>query len=124
MCLPTSSQIPAVDLNVETREGVVRHFRIAPSQQGKANATDVHEMSGGQRIGGEGEILDQEVRREVKQAFDRSAFKDITVEVKYGVVRLTGTVPSWAWRLEAVAVARAIPGVRVVKDYLLLMIAV
>jgi osmotically-inducible protein OsmY len=38
--------------------------------------------------------------------------------VKNGVVRLTGTVPSWAWRLEAVATTQAIPGVRTVEDEL------
>jgi osmotically-inducible protein OsmY len=38
------------------------------------------------------------------------------VEVKNGVVRLTGTVPSGARRLEAAVAARAVPGVRAVED--------
>jgi hypothetical protein len=33
-----------------------------------------------------------------------------------GVVRLTGTIPTGAQRLEAAVVARAIPGVRAVQD--------
>jgi osmotically-inducible protein OsmY len=81
-------------------------------------------MSGVQRAENEGEVQDEEVMREVKKAFGSPAFKDITVAVKNGVVRLTGTVPSWAWRLEAVATARAIPGVRAVEDDLRFMLAV
>ena len=124
MYLLTGSQTPAIGLNMDTREGVVRLFWIVPSQEGKAAAIDVRKMSGGQRMENEGEILDEEVGREVKKAFTGPAFKDIIVEVKSGVVRLTGTIPSWAWRLEAVAVARAIPGVRAVEDDLHFMLAV
>ena len=59
---------------------------------------------------------DEELARAVKQAFETAAFKDISVEVKNGVVRLTGTVANGARRLEAAMAARAIPGVRAVKD--------
>jgi osmotically-inducible protein OsmY len=51
------------------------------------------------------------------------AFKEITVVVQHGVVRLTGTVPTGAQRLEAALVARAIPGVRAVQDDLRLTTA-
>jgi osmotically-inducible protein OsmY len=47
----------------------------------------------------------------------------ITVVVQNGVVRLTGTVPTGAQRLEAAVVARAIPGVRAVQDDLRLATA-
>ena len=43
--------------------------------------------------------------------------------VQNGVVRLTGTVPTGAQRLEAAVVARAIPGVRAVQDDLRLATA-
>jgi osmotically-inducible protein OsmY len=120
----TGSQILALDLNVDTQEEVVTLLRIVPLQEGKAAAPDVRKMRGVQRVDNEGEGPDEEVTREVKKAFDRPAFKDITVAVKNGVVRLTGTVPSWAWRLEAVAAARALPGVRAVEDDLRFMVAV
>ena len=57
---------------------------------------------------------------EVKKALDTPAFKDITVDVKNGVVRLTGAIPTGERRLEA---ARAIPGVRAVEDDLRLVTA-
>jgi osmotically-inducible protein OsmY len=47
----------------------------------------------------------------------------ITVVVQNGLVRLTGTVPTGAQRLEAAVVARAIPGVRAVQDDLRLATA-
>ncbi len=59
---------------------------------------------------------DEELARAVKEAFEPPAFKDITVAVKNGIVRLTGTVATGARCLEAAMAARAIPGVRAVKD--------
>jgi osmotically-inducible protein OsmY len=61
-------------------------------------------------------VRDEEVERAVKKAFNTPDLKDISVEVKNGVVRLTGTVPSGARRLEAAVAARAVPGVRAVED--------
>jgi len=54
--------------------------------------------------------------RMVKKAFDTPDLKDISIEVKSGVVRLTGTVPSGGRRLEAAVAARSVPGVRAVED--------
>jgi osmotically-inducible protein OsmY len=56
-------------------------------------------------------------------AFAAPAFKDITVVMQHGVVRLTGTVSTGGQRLEAALVARAIPGVRAVQDDLRLTTA-
>jgi hyperosmotically inducible protein len=136
MRLLADSQTPALDINVDTWAGVVTLFGIVPSQEAKAAAeADAHKVSGVKRVENElqvvasvkqaaGQVRDEELGREVKKALDTPAFKDITVDVKNGVVRLTGTIPSWAWRLEAVAVARAIPGVRAVEDDLHFMLAV
>src|SRR5688572_5456435 len=68
MYLLTGSQTPAVDLNVEPREGVVRLFRMVPSQEGKAAVTNIRDMGRVQRAENEEEILDGEMRQEVKQA--------------------------------------------------------
>ena len=124
------SQTPALDINVGTRAGVVTLFGTVPSQETKAAAeANVYKVSGvkgvknGLQVGASvqqsaGQVRDGEIEREVKKALDTPTFEDITVDVKNGVVRLTGTVPSWAWRLEAVAATQAIPGVRTVEDEL------
>ena len=120
----------APDINVDTWAGVGALFgaSIVPSQEVKAAAeADVNKLSGvkgvknGLQVGARvrqsaGQVRDGEIEREVKKALDSPTFGDITVDVKNGVVRLTGTVPSWAWRLEAVAATQAIPGVRTVED--------
>jgi osmotically-inducible protein OsmY len=130
------SQTPAPDINVDTWAGVGMLFgaSIVPSQEVKAAAeADVNKVSGvkgvknGLQVGARvrqsaGQVRDGEIEREVKKALNTPTFEDITVDVKNGVVRLTGTVPSWAWRLEAVAVTQAIPGVRTVEDDLRLML--
>jgi len=132
----SANPTPAHDINVDTWAGGVTLFGIVPSQAAKAAAeADAHQVSGVKRVENElqggasvqqaaGQVRDEEIERDVKEALDTPAFKDITVDVKNGVVRLTGTVPSWAWRLEAVAAAHAIPGVRAVEDDLRLMLAV
>ena len=129
------SQPPAPDINVDTWAGIGTLFGvIVPSQEVKAAAeANVDKVSGVKGVKNElqvgasvrqsaGQVRDGEIEREVKKALDTPTFGDITVDVKNGVVRLTGTVPSWAWRLEAVAVTQAIPGIRTVEDELRLML--
>ncbi len=135
MRLLADSQTPALDINVDTRTGVVTLFGIVPSQEAKvAAAADARTVSGIKRVVNELQVVasakqasvqvrDEELEREVKKAFETPAFKDITVEVKNGVVRLTGTVPTGARRLDAAMAARSIQGVRAVEDDLRLMAA-
>ena len=135
MRLLADSQTPALDINVDTQAGVVTLFGIVPSQNAKtAAAADARQVSGVKRVVNDLQVVasakqaavkarDEELARAVQQAFEPAAFKDISVEVKNGVVRLTGTVVSGAQRLEASMAARAIPGVRAVKDDLRLATA-
>jgi hyperosmotically inducible protein len=135
MRLLADSQTPALDINVDTRAGVVTLFGIVPSQNAKAAAAaDARQVSGVKRVVNDLQVVasakqsavkarDEELAHAVKQAFEPPAFKDISVEVKNGVVRLTGTVATGARRLDAAMAARAIPGVRAVKDDLRLATA-
>lgn len=128
MRLLADSQTPALDINVDTWGGVVTLFGIVPSQEAKAAAeTDARNVGGVKRVDNElqvvanvkqaaGQVRDEELEGAVRKALTSSEFKDITVDVKNGVVRLTGTIPTGAQRLEAAVVARAIPGVRAVED--------
>jgi len=63
-------------------------------------------------------LRDEDIESDVKKAFEKADFKDISVEVKNAVVRLTGTVSTGTRRLEAAVLARSIQGVRAVKDEL------
>jgi hyperosmotically inducible periplasmic protein len=135
MRLLTDSRTPALDINVETHAGVVTLFGIVPSQDAKnAAAADARKVSGVKRVVNELQVVasakqaavkvrDEEIESEVKKAFEKADFKDISVEVKNGVVRLTGTVPTGVRRLEAAVLARSIQGVRAVKDDLRLATA-
>ena len=135
MRLLADSRTPALDINVETRAGVVTLFGIVPSQDAKTAAeADARKVSGVKRVVNELQVVasakqaavkvrDEDIESEVKKAFEKADFKDISVEVKNGVVRLKGTVPTGARRLEAAVLARWIPGVRAVKDDLRLATA-
>jgi osmotically-inducible protein OsmY len=135
MRLLADSETPALDINVDTWEGVVTLFGIVPSHEAKAAAeAAAHKVSGVKRVENElqvvarvkqaaGQVRDEDLNREVKKALDTSAFKDIIIDVKNGVVRLTGTIPIEERRLEAARAARAVSGVRAVEDDLHLTIA-
>ncbi len=135
MRLLADSQTPALDINVDTWAGVVTLFGIVPSQQAKAAAeADAHKVSGVKHVENElqvvasvkqaaGQVRDEELERDVKKALATLEFKDITVDVKNGVVRLMGTIPTGAQRLEATVAARAVPGVRAVENELRLTTA-
>jgi osmotically-inducible protein OsmY len=132
MRLLADSRTPALDINVDTWAGVVTLFGIVPSQEAKAAAeADTHKVSGVKRVENElqvvasvkqfaGQVRDEELDRDVKKVLDTYAFKDIIVDVKNGVVRLTGTISTEERRLEA---ARAVVGVRAVEDDLRLVTA-
>ena len=126
LALLTTEGVSRTAIKVDMWDGMAPLFGIGPSQEATAAAeADARKVSGvHKRVETEGEVLDEEVEREMKTTYDTPHFKDIIVEVRNGVVWLTGTVPSWAWHLEAVAVARATPGVRAVEDDLHLMLAV
>jgi hyperosmotically inducible protein len=128
MRLLTDSRTPALDINVETHAGVVTLFGIVPSQDAKSAAeADARKVSGVKRVVNELQVVasakqaevkarDEDIESEVKKAFEKSDLKDISVEVKNGVVRLKGTVPSGSRRLDAAVLARSVKGVRAVKD--------
>jgi osmotically-inducible protein OsmY len=128
MRLLADPRTPALDINVDTRAGVVTLFGIVPTQEAKAAAAaDARKVSGVTRVVNELQVVasakqaavkvrDEELEGVVKKAFDAPDFKDITVTVKNGVVRLTGTVPTGTRRLEAAVLARSISGVRAVED--------
>ncbi len=135
MTLLTDSRTPALDINVETRAGVVTLFGIVHSQEAKtAAAADARKVSGVKRVVNDLQVMtrakeaavkvrDEDIESDVKKAFEKADFKDISVEVKNGVVRLTGTVSTGARRLDAAVLARSIQGVRAVKDDLRLATA-
>jgi len=129
MRLLADKQTPALDINVDTREGVVTLFGIVPSAQAKAAAAaDVRKVSGVKRVVNELQVVpkakqeavkvrDDDLEHEVKKAFENhDELKDINVEVKNCVARLSGTVPSGLERLQAAVMARSTHGVCSVQD--------
>jgi osmotically-inducible protein OsmY len=106
-----------------------------PSQEAKAAAAEnARKVSGVKRVVNDLQVMtrakeaavkvrDEDIESEVKKALEKSDFKDISVEVKNGVVRLKGTVPTGSRRLDAAVLARSVKGVRAVKDDLRLATA-
>lgn len=120
---------PALDINVDTRDGVVTLFGIVPENEAKRAAeADARKVSGVRRVRNELQVVpsakqpavkvqDDEIEREVKKAVEsHEDLKGVNVEVKNCVARLTGTVPTGLQRLEAAVVARATAGVCAVQD--------
>jgi osmotically-inducible protein OsmY len=63
----------------------------------------------------------EDVRKAIEQALERRAAREakrIHVDVRDGIVTLTGAVHSWAERKSVLAAARFTPGVREIEDRL------
>lgn len=128
MRLLADSQVPGLEIDLDSWNGVVTLFGIVSSEEAKAAAeSDARKVSGVKRVVNELQVVasakqetvnasDDELQREVRKTLDEHEFRDIGVEVKNGVARLTGTVPTGTRRLEAAVAARAVPGVRAVED--------
>jgi hyperosmotically inducible protein len=131
MRLLANGETPALEVNVDTRDGVVTLFGIVPSETAKtAAAAEARKVDSVKNVRNElqvvaaakqeaVEVKDEELTRQIENAMEkRQALKeaDIDIEVKNGVVRLTGTVPSQNHRVTAATAARSVDGVRSVQD--------
>lgn len=129
MRLLADSETPALDINVDTRDGVVTLFGIVAAKEVKQAAeVDVRKVSGVKQVNNDLQVVasakqpavkaqDEDVQRDVEKGLrDRASLKDVDIAVKNCVARLTGTVPSGTQRLEAAVVARSTVGVCSVQD--------
>ena len=132
--LMAAEQVSAFDVNVDTRGGVVTLFGAVPSAAAKTTAeAEAKKVDGVKSVKNQLQIVPASVAANVEQKDEQiqSTVKDrlgkrselsdadIAVDVKNGVVRLTGSVASQSDRLAALTTARASEGVRsVVGDEL------
>jgi hyperosmotically inducible protein len=128
--LIANADTPALDINVDTRDGVVTLFGMVPTEEAKRAAeAEVHKVSGVQKINNELRVVpdsqqqrveakDEDIKANLAKRLDAGVLEDddINIEVSAGVVRLTGSVDNQSERLRALTVARATPGVRSVVD--------
>lgn len=127
--LLANSETPALDINVDTVDGRVTLFGIVPSAAAKSAAeAEAHKVNGVKAVTNDLQVVaeskqdavaakDDDIESAVQKALERRqdvTGKQITVDVKAGVVRLTGTVPNEAARVTAATTARATKGVKAV----------
>jgi hyperosmotically inducible protein len=128
MSLLADINVPGLEIDLDSWDGVVTLFGIVSSQDAKGAAeADALKVSGVKRVVNELQVVpsakqaavnasDGELQHEVRKALDEHEFRDVGLEVRNGVARLTGTVPTGARNLEAAVVARSVPGIRAVQD--------
>lgn len=127
----TDADIPAGDINVDTRRGVVTLFGTVPNnavgQKATRVATAVH---GVKKVNTQLRVVapsmkkaasanDGEIASSVRERIANAKFEgaDVQVEVKAGTARLSGHVQQASHRYAAVSIAHATPGVaRVLND--------
>lgn len=127
--LMADGETPAMDINVDTENGVVTLFGIVPTKEAKAAAeADVRKVDGVKQVDNAlqvvpaekqeaGEVRDEDALEAAKKALaGKSAFKNVSVDVKNGVARLTGNVPSQSDWLMAAVTVRSSRGVRSVNN--------
>jgi hyperosmotically inducible periplasmic protein len=128
MRLIADTQVPGLEIDLDSYDGVVTLFGMVSSHEAKAAAeADALKVSGVKRVVNELQVVassrqeavsarDDDLQREVRTALDEHAFRDVRLEVRNGVVRLTGHVPTGAQSLQAAVLARSVPGVRAVEN--------
>jgi len=129
MALLTNRDTPAMDINVDTRAGVVTLFGVVPTAESKAAAENEATKTAGvvsvknqlqvvasarqPAVEAKDDVIQADVRKNLAGNADLGK---VTCEVKNCVARLTGTVPSGMERVEAMQIARATKGVCSVKE--------
>jgi hyperosmotically inducible protein len=124
-------RVPAPDISVDCRDQTVTLFGAVPSAQAKKAADDVaRAVQGVREVRNELQVVpprkratveahDAELAQKVTAAiFSRPEMNraSISVDVKNGFARLSGTVPSQQHRVFAASAAREVPGVRAVAE--------
>jgi hyperosmotically inducible protein len=129
--LLASDEVPGLDVNVDTTDGVVTLFGTVPTEQSKQVAErEATSVKGVARVKNEIEVVPDPRREEIeardKQAESRvkqrleaePSLEDqhVKVEVRDGVARLTGEVDADYQRLAALVAARTTEGITKVVD--------
>jgi len=133
MRLLADDRTPGLAVNVDTDDGRVTLFGTVGSATAKAAAAeDTRKVSGVTQVINDLEIVpaakeaivkksDEALEENVEAAISRRddlRDTDIDVDVRNGIARLKGTVPSETQRLTAAVVVRTTAGVRAVRDEL------
>src|SRR5262245_32979785 len=129
--LMTEPGISPLKVNVDTRDGIVTLFGSVENANDKTAAErSAMKVNGVKSVRNELQVVPDVAAKRVEAADDqiqdavhkrieeRQALKDddINIEVKNGVVRLSGTVDGFGERMTALTVARATEGVKSVID--------
>ena len=129
--LLADDDVPGLDVNVDTDDGVVTLFGTVPTAEAKRQAEEIAAGVSGvasvrnelQVVAGEDRdgiaVDDGDAEDRVEERLDAEPALDgvdVDVEVDGGVARLSGTVRSEGQRLAAIVTARTTPGVRRVVD--------
>ncbi|HYC56054.1 MAG TPA: BON domain-containing protein [Candidatus Binatia bacterium] len=131
MRLLADPHTPAMEINVDTRNGTVTLFGIVSTDEGRRQAEAQARTVGGVfavenqlQVVASGKQTATEVKDDAmavavkKNLTQHTDLAGVGIEVKNCVVRLTGAVPSGIERVEAMQIARATAGVCSVHDAL------
>ncbi|MFN2376264.1 MAG: BON domain-containing protein [Candidatus Binatia bacterium] len=129
MGLLANAETPAMEINVDTRAGVVTLFGMVPTAASKAAAEAQAVKTGGvvsvknqlqvvavasqPAVEAKDDVIQKDVARNLGES---AAFSKVSCEVKNCVARLTGSVSTGLDRVEAMQIARGTKGVCSVKD--------
>jgi hyperosmotically inducible periplasmic protein len=127
--LMADGETPAMEINVDTDNGVVTLFGVVGTDSAKKAAeADALKVSGVTKVENELQVVpeqnkkavairDDEALKEAKASLaGHDEFKSVALEVKNGVARLTGTVPTGSDRIMAAVEVRSCAGVRAVEN--------
>jgi hyperosmotically inducible protein len=133
MRLLISPQVPAIDISVDTDDGIVTLFGKVPAAEVKdAISAEAAKVAGVREVDNQlevapgslkpvAEVDDAEIARAIALAFKaHPELVRVTPSVNGGAIRLTGSVPTQWDELNALRIARRAAGARSVEHQLVL----
>jgi osmotically-inducible protein OsmY len=129
--LLSTVELPSIEINVDTTDGVVILFGIVPSTEAKqAAGVEAGKVANVARVQNQLEVVaasektrveakDADITRDLLTGFtDHPDLQNVEATVRNGTVQLTGTVSSGWSAVTALRVVRQVPGVRGVESQL------
>ena len=121
-----NEHVPSPDVHIDTDNGVVTLWGKVDTDRAKSEANkEAQSVEGVTRVHNDlvvdasmrqATVADKDIEQDVKRILSNEAMENVAVDVKNGVIKLSGKVDSQSKKVRAAMTSRTVRGARAVKD--------